>query len=242
MTIGQLNLFIRKLHLWLGIAIGIQLCLWLVSGLFMTLFPIDDVRGTHLRADVAPMPLQIKERVITPAAVLQSVPAAEAVTLRRVGDQLVYVTKTQGEDLVLNAETGDPMALLDEIQANRMALAAYSGAGSIGQSILFETGSPREYGRTGPVWQVNFDKPDKATFYIDARTGDVKAVRTGLWRTFDFMWGLHVMDWSSRENFNSWWIKATAAISVIFFFSGLILITLRLRSALKRRRRTLASK
>ena len=99
------------------------------------------------------------------------------------------------------------------------------------------TDPPREYGRAGPVWQIKFNESDPASFYVDATTGEVKAVRTGLWRVFDLMWGLHIMDWSSRENFNSWWIKATATVAVVFFISGLCLIILRLRTALNRRRK-----
>jgi len=68
------------------------------------------------------------------------------------------------------------------------------------------------------VWRIDFEKPDAASFYVDAKTAEIKAVRTGLWRTFDFMWGLHIMDWSNRENFNSWWIKTVAALSVFFCF------------------------
>ena len=92
------------------------------------------------------------------------------------------------------------------------------------------------YGRQGPVWRIDFEKPDAASFCVDAKTAEIKAVRTGLWRTFDFMWGLHIMDWSNRENFNSWWIKTVAALSVFFFFTGLGLVLLRIRSALKPRR------
>lgn len=235
MTSAYFNRFVRKLHLWLGIAIGVQLGLWLVSGLFMTLFPIETVRGTHLRADIKPVTLQVDESVLTPAAIVARVPDAQTVSLQSIDGQLVYISKTvDGTDL-RNAVTGDPFPQLTDIQARRIAKARYAGEGQIGSTTLFKTDPPREYGRAGPVWQVNFEKPDKASFYVDAKTGEVKAVRTGLWRTFDFMWGLHIMDWKSRENFNSWWIKSTAAVAVIFFISGLCLVILRLRSGLKRR-------
>ena len=237
MTSAFINRFARKLHLWLGIAIGVQLGLWLVSGLFMTLFPIEAVRGTHLRTDIEPVPIQMDERVLAAAAIVARVPDAQSVTLQSIDSQLVYVSKTVDGTDIRNAVTGEPFPQLTDSQARRIAKARYAGEGQIGRTTLYETHPPREYGRAGPVWQVNFEKPDKASFYVDAKTGEVKAVRTGLWRTFDFMWGLHIMDWKSRENFNSWWIKSTALIAVIFFLSGLCLIILRLRSALKRRRK-----
>ena len=238
MTSALLNRFVRKLHLWLGIAIGVQLGLWLVSGLFITLFPIDTVRGAHLRAEITPTTLQVDEALLSPSDLLQRVPSAETIMLQSLGDRLVYRIQAGGETLVRSAVTGEPIGPLSRDQAERIAHLNYAGDGLLGRSVFFETDPPREYGRAGPVWRVEFDKPDSDSFYVDATTGEVKAVRTGLWRVFDLMWGLHIMDWSSRENFNSWWIKATATVAVVFFLSGLCLVILRLRSALKRRRQT----
>lgn len=237
MTSALLNRFVRKLHLWLGIAIGVQLGLWLVSGLFMTLFPIETVRGTRLRAEVPSAPLQIDEAILSPTTILNLVPSAESLNLQTIDNQLVYIAKTGNGDAILDARTGDRFGALSAEQARRIAQAHYAGSGDVSGAVFFETDPPQEYGRAGPVWQVNFDVPDKASFYVHAYTGEVQAVRTGLWRAFDFMWGLHIMDWKTRENFNSWWIKSTATIAVVFFLSGLCLVLLRLRSGLRRRRK-----
>ena len=236
MTSALFNRFVRKLHLWLGIAIGVQLGLWLISGLFMTLFPIDTVRGAHLRADMSPVPLRIDRPLLSPSDILAGSPAAETITLQTRGEQLVYSVQSGGDLVIRDAATGDIVSPLVREEAERIATAHYAGGGSVSDAVLFETDPPREYGREGPVWRVDFQAPDGASFYVDATSGDVKTVRTGLWRTFDFMWGLHIMDWSSRENFNSWWLKATASLAVIFFLSGLCLVMLRLRSALRRQR------
>lgn len=40
-----------QVHLWLGMAVGTQVMLWLVSGFVMVLWPIETVRGEHLRTD-----------------------------------------------------------------------------------------------------------------------------------------------------------------------------------------------
>jgi hypothetical protein len=41
---------LSRLHVWLGWIIGVPLLLWAGTGLFMVARPIDEVRGTHLRA------------------------------------------------------------------------------------------------------------------------------------------------------------------------------------------------
>ena len=43
--------FMSQIHLWLGVIVGAQVMLWLISGLFMVLWPIETVRGEHLRTN-----------------------------------------------------------------------------------------------------------------------------------------------------------------------------------------------
>lgn len=235
-----LNRALRRAHLWLGIGIGLQIGLWLMSGLFMTVFPIDQVRGTHLRAHV-PAPTLSNISVMDPAQVAQNLDAPiQSITLTSRDGAAVYIVSSTDESVapqIFNAATGEALSTLSDAAARRTAKAHYGGRGTLSTATYFADKAPHEYGRDGPVWRVNFAKPDAASFYIDAQTAEVKAVRTGLWRTFDFMWGLHIMDWKDRDNFNSWWIKTVAALAVLFFITGVGLAVLRLRSTLTRRRR-----
>ena len=44
---------VRWLHLWTGVFVGIQIILWVVSGLVMVARPLEEVRGTTLRKEPA---------------------------------------------------------------------------------------------------------------------------------------------------------------------------------------------
>lgn len=234
-----LNRNLRKLHLWFGIGIGLQLGLWLISGLFMTLFPIDQVRGTHLRAQHSAEIISPNLDVLGPSDIVSKHTLnPQSVTLKMLNEQPVYIVTSEDKTQVFDAMTGAVWETLDEALATQIAVTSYVGRSTETAASFFEDKAPREYGRDGPVWRIDFKKPDAASFYVDATTAEVKAVRTGLWRTFDFMWGLHIMDWSNRENFNSWWLKAVAALSVFFFLTGFALVVLRLRSAFRRRRKS----
>ncbi len=236
MNTAILNRNLRKLHLWFGIAIGVQIGLWLISGLFMTLFPIEQVRGDNLRVKTDTV-LDFDGVIISPQDLLKTQDIkAQALTLKTVSGEPVYILKTEQGVSVFDARTGVARAPLSEGQAREISMAAYSGRGTVSSTLLYADETPHEYGRDGPVWRVNFSKPNPASFYVDAKTGELKAVRTRLWRTFDFMWGLHIMDWKTRDNFNSWWLKTVAALAVFFFFTGLGLAVLRIRGALARRR------
>ena len=77
------------------------------------------------------------------------------------------------------------------------------------------------------MWRADFAGKDTATFWIDPQTGDIAAVRTGLWRTYDLLWGLHIMDWTNRVAFTSWWMKAAAFLSLVLTLAGIWLVIVR---------------
>jgi hypothetical protein len=81
-----------------------------------------------------------------------------------------------------------------------------------------------------PAWSVRF--ADGANVYIDAQTGTVLALRTRQWRAFDWMWGLHIMDLSGRDDTSHPILVGTALLALLATLAGLILLPL----SVKRRR------
>ncbi len=230
------NRRVRQVHLWLGLIIGIQVGLWLISGLFMTWFSIEKVRGEHLEREIQPQEIASTEQLIAVhEAIMVSDIEAQQASLRTLGSLHVWLIEGEGERALVDAASGKLISPIAEVLATELAISHYSGRGSL-LGATFYTDPPREYGRAGPVWRVELGEQDRASFYVDASTGEVRAVRTTLWRVFDFMWGLHIMDWSTRENFNSWWIKMTSALAFVFFLAGLCLAILRVLKMLQRNR------
>jgi len=72
--------------------------------------------------------------------------------------------------------------------------------------------------------EITYDDNDKTRIYLDAKTAELKAVRTRIWRVFDFMWMLHIMDYKERENFNTWWLRLFSGAAALFALSGLALV------------------
>ena len=103
----------------------------------------------------------------------------------------------------------------------------YKGEGKI-SSLTRLTEAPKEYRRPPPVWQVRYDDKAKTRLYLDTETAELRAVRTRLWRVYDFMWMLHIMDYKSRDNFNSWWLRLAAFLALLFAISGLMLVVQRI--------------
>ena len=64
---------------------------------------------------------------------------------------------------------------------------------------------------------------------VAANTGAVTARRSDLWRLYDSLWALHIMDWRDHENFNHPLIIAVTAITLLSVIAGIVLIPYRIR-------------
>lgn len=220
---------VRKTHNVLGAIVGVQIVLWIASGLFFTLFPIDQIRGSHLRAPLADT-ISVPDGGLVRMETVAGTGGGEVerVELRPFPGGAVYQVDTTFGTFLHDAVSGDAISPLNEATARRVVLAQWAGKGEL-EGLSLVTEAPAESGGKGrEMWRADFEGIDKATFWVDPYTGDLAAVRTPLWRTFDLMWGLHIMDWQNRETFTSWWIKLTAFASLVFVFSGVWLVVRRI--------------
>lgn len=215
-----------RLHKWLALAVGLQVLFWFASGLFFTLIPIERVRGEHLR--------QLPERAVLDAGQFGlSVPASPDFPMHTAqlslleGSPVWLLSGPQGRRLV-DAATGLQLSPLSEATARRLALAAWLGRGELAalERVEAHTG---EYKGPLPAWRARFKGEDTASLYLDAVTGEVRAVRTPHWRAFDVLWGLHIMDWTSREVFTTWWMKLAAGAGLVLALAGFVLLGVRAR-------------
>ncbi|KCZ64217.1 hypothetical protein L53_06860 [Hyphomonas sp. L-53-1-40] len=223
----KLTWYVTRVHRLLALVVGAQLLIWTVSGFFFTLKPIEQVRGTHLRADMTLDPTSIPSG-LTPPVGLQGAPILSA-DLKRLGDGYVWeVTDTSGTRLY-DTVTGAARASLAEADIRAAATAHWAGRGRL-ETVALVDAAPAETGRAGqPLWRAEFTGQDTATFWIDPQTADLVAVRTPWWRAFDLLWGLHIMDWTSRETFTTWWMKLFGFGAVTLSLAGIWLLVDRAR-------------
>ncbi len=85
-----------------------------------------------------------------------------------------------------------------------------------------------EYRGILPAWRVDFEDGEGRAIYVAADTGQVTARRSTLWRTYDFLWGLHIMDWRGHEDFNSWLLVIATFLGLVVVLSGIIMLPGRL--------------
>ena len=80
-------------------------------------------------------------------------------------------------------------------------------------------------GRNLPLYKVVSENEEgkKINVYIDPFSGEVSAIRSLQWRIWDFMWGVHIMDWVERDNIDNLWLKIFSFIALFTSLSGIIL-------------------
>ena len=54
-------------------------------------------------------------------------------------------------------------------------------------------------------------------------SGEITAIRSDSWRTWDFLWGTHIMDYSERENIDNLLLKIFSLLALVSAMSGIIL-------------------
>lgn len=215
--------FFRKLHKWLGLIIGIQLLAWVLGGLFMTSIPIKTVRGEHLRA--APAAVDWQKAIHSPAAILNDFPSAKLLRLSHFQGNPAYALEQSSERFLVSAISGLRLANIDAETAKTIAMANFTGKTSAPSTLWIESEPPIEYREKPlPVWQVDMHDEESTHVYVDALTGEVTAMRTATWRVFDFFWMLHVMDYSTRDNFNNPLVITAAAFALITLISGFFML------------------
>ncbi len=221
---------ITKVHLWAGLLLGLQVLLWMSSGIIMSWFHIDDVRGTTRAADIAPSPIVLSagDAPIGQLIASRSDIADLRLSQRPTGAYFT-LTLVDGSTELLDAQNLQSLMPLPEAAIKAAANADYTGTAALKSLTLLET-TPKEYRKETPVWQAQFSDRRQTRLYIDPVTGDIKSRRNAIWRLYDFFWMLHIMDYQERENFNNPLLKAASATGFTFALSGLCLVWFRFRS------------
>lgn len=197
--------WMRRLHKWLGLLIGLQLSVWVLSGLGMSLLDHDQVEAHAFRAPAA-TPRPWPQDVLPAAALLAQPSAAATAPVRSIAsawllDRPVYQARGEHATQLWDAATGAPLRI-DAALAKRLAEASYTGPGRAQPPRLLErTLEARKH--EGRLWRVDFDDAQDTTVYLSAQTGEVLEHRNRTWRLFDVLWMLHIMDYSGREDINN---------------------------------------
>ncbi|WP_332658530.1 PepSY domain-containing protein [Brevundimonas sp.] len=217
-----------QIHKWVSLVIGLQVVFWVVGGLVMVSIPIERVRSEHHVREVAAPPLPAAVLPLARVAALTGVQPTRAElrsTLR--GPVWILREGAEGDPVTVSALTGAPLPAMTAAQARAAAVAAYTGEG-VPTRVDYLATPPQETGRETPVWRVDFSDAERTTFYVSPQTAEVETRRSAVWRLYDFMWRLHILDLKNGEDSNSPLLIGVTALTLLLLVTGLILLVVRL--------------
>ncbi|TRD12344.1 hypothetical protein FGU71_11020 [Erythrobacter insulae] len=219
---------LAKWHIWLGWLVGVPIVMWVATGLFMVSRPIDEVRGSHLQIAQEQQPLIIEGSEIATA----DMQLGEMQLVMQDGRAVAILTTLDGQTRRVDFASGQPIPALDAEAARALVERRIVGGDAV-QSVTFFNADkvPFDFRRPIPVWQVGLS--DGTHVYVGRDSGQIEAVRTRWWRWFDFMWGLHIMDISEREDTSHPILILFATLALIGSLFGLVLMFRRRKSRVK---------
>jgi len=189
-------LFFRRVHKWIGLILGLQFLLWAVSGSVMALLDKDKVGG-HGAGMSHSHPLPAED--YASLAALPRGEAVQGVVLRDLGARPVYEVHSAKGVRLVDATTGEDM-LVDQDMAREIA-SMMNDAPIRAVSVMAKPNlEARDF--KGPMWRVDFDDAENSSAYVSLDTARFLVMRGDTWRTWDFFWMLHNMDYVNRKSFN----------------------------------------
>ena len=217
-------IFFRKLHKWLGLVIGAQLVVWLLSGTVISLIDQQKVSGGVTRQPPAETsPLASAGPLFPMSELSPAVTSVQTVTLGRFLSGPVYRVVTKDATTLFDAKTGQ-VVRIDRQLAEQIAANSYRGTGALIGSEHLEQGSDEVRDFSGSVWRADFNDDLATRVYVAADDGEVLAHRNSHWKLVDFLLMLHFMDYVRADSFNNPQIIIVGFGTLWIAISGLLLV------------------
>ncbi len=222
---------IKTLHKWLSLFVGIQLLIWVGTGLYFNLMDSKKASGNQYRQPIKVVENIDFNKLIEPKAVLQQYRAQGVINLKLIyllNNPYYLLTHQQGlyphfkqHHSLLDAYSGEKAAIT-RVFATDLAKASYTGSGEVTQVRLLSPpikDIPKEQNQ---VWQVNFNDEVFTSVYIDAGSGRLIAHSNDNKRFTNLFFMLHFMDYTQEGSFNNIQIIVFALFSLFFALTGFI--------------------
>ena len=224
------------IHKWLALLMAIQILFWFVSGLFFAIAPIERVRSEHMKAEAPAAPVAIAAAAAGLQRIAGEAPGERIEVRALLGRPVALVSPREGRPRLYDLASGRLISPIPAAMAAQIAEADHRGTA---RAVRVErvTGESPEYRAALPAWRVVFDDGASRALYVAADSGAVTARRSTLWRVFDFLWGLHIMDFRDHEDFNTPLLIGATGLALVMIIAGIYMFPSRLGLNRWRRRR-----
>ena len=215
----------RSLHRWLGLIVGLQVLIWLGTGLYMVVLDLDFIHGDPLVRNMQQVVTVPNSSRVSMTSLRAQYPDATDIGLRPVMGTGFFTVTTPQARYLIDVQSAQVVSPLGEEVAREIAQFHFNGEGSISEVTLITSDPPREIGsRRLPLWRIDFNDRFSTSFYIDPDTGALVTRRHQYWRIFDFFFMLHIMDYDERSDAHNTLLQIAQFTGLTFAITGLWLL------------------
>ncbi|MEW6992378.1 2Fe-2S iron-sulfur cluster-binding protein [Colwelliaceae bacterium 6441] len=220
---------IRKIHKWSALFVGLQLLVWLGSGLFFNLMDHQKARGDHYRVYGSVQNVIDHQRLVEPQDIIGNAQAVVSLSLINLLGKPVYLL-THDKGLyrhfsnlysLVDAYSAKPITI-DAAMAKQLAIASYKGPGKINSATLIKQDNDDFPKEQNASWQINFADEVNTSVYVEVGSGRIIGHSNDDKRFADFFFMLHFMDYGNKGGFNSIQIMLFAVVTLWLALTGFI--------------------
>ena len=209
------------------------------TGALMSFLDLEEVRSEHV---VSRQPEALLADAPLPAWIDRNSAVASLTTRSLDGEAVTEIRKVDGSVSLHDPATGRKLSPISEEAAKSIALRAWTGPRTaVVAARLVDKAVGTEFRGPFPAWQITYGDEASTRIYIDASNGMIGPARSDIWRLFDVLWGLHIMDWTERDRINSWWLLLFGIGGTVIALSGFVLLANRMPIVRRRARRGTAA-
>ena len=228
-TPTQANVSVFKsLHKWLSLIIGIQIIIWVGTGLYFNLMDSSKASGNQFRTKLE-TPIISTNGLISAETIVAKHSLIESVELKTLLDKPIYLVTHekalykhfQNDYSIVDAKTGVVIELEEKL-AEKIAKLSYSGNGDVISVEFINAGEGEILKEKNSLWRVSFDDSVNTSVYIDAGSGRIAGHVDDDKRLADIMFMLHFMDYAQKGSFNNLQNIILATLTLFFVMTGML--------------------
>lgn len=221
--------WVRKIHKWTSLVVGVQFLLWLVSGIYFNTMDHHIAGGHQYRAHLHHETNLDKASLVEPSTVLAKAKAATSIKVTEILGQPYYLVNHEkglyanfkNRYSLFHAYTGERFKI-DKNVAIELARASYNGPGDI-VSAKYIGGKVDDLPKQkNPVWQVIINDDVNTRVYVEAESGRIAGHSDDDSRFAGIFFMLHFMDYGNEGSFNNIAIILFAFVTLWLSTTGII--------------------
>lgn len=221
--------WLRKIHKWASVIVGIQFLLWLLSGIYFNWMDHTQASGDTYTSHAHQSNVIERNRLVELKGVLASFPPSNSIEqINLLGKPYYLLTHEQSlyknfknSYTLVDAYLGTQVSI-DNNLAKALAKQSYNGPGDE-YSIKLLTPPIEDFPKEkNAAWQVNFSDEINTSVYIESGSGRIIGHSDDHKRLADIFFMLHFMDYGNEGSFNNIQIILFAFITLWLSLTGLI--------------------